>query len=56
MLCYHSISPGWFLMRAGKRWAALPQVLGESEADLDERLMGWLEINVFTPMVAVSGS
>jgi hypothetical protein len=43
-------------MRAGKRWAALPQVLGESEADLDERLMGWLEINVFTPMVAVSGS
>lgn len=38
---------GWFLMSAGKRWAAMPQVAGEEEAALDHRLTSWLDEHVF---------
>jgi hypothetical protein len=44
---------GWFLMRAGKRWAVMPQEVGEEEAALDIRLMAWIDENVFGVVAAV---
>ena len=41
------VPPTWFLLNAGKRWAAFPQMAEEPEEDIDRRLVAWLEQNVF---------
>jgi hypothetical protein len=37
----------WFLMSAGKRWEAIPEVPGQSVDDLDAKLRTWLNAHVF---------
>jgi len=39
--------PTWFLVRAGKRWAAVPQVTDQGPEELDGRLTRWLDENAF---------
>lgn len=39
--------PTWFLLSAGKRWAALPQLPDQGDQELDAELIAWLEANVF---------
>lgn len=39
--------PTWFLLSAGKRWAATPQIADQCDSDLDAELIAWLEANVF---------
>jgi broad specificity phosphatase PhoE len=39
--------PTWFLLNAGKRWPVFPEIPGEDEAEVDRRLVAWLEANVF---------
>jgi broad specificity phosphatase PhoE len=39
--------PTWFLISSGKRWPVFPEVPGESDAEVDRRLVAWLEQNVF---------
>lgn len=38
----------WYLESSGNRWAAIPQVIGQPEAELDALLAAWLEAHVFT--------
>lgn len=39
-----SASPGtWFLMSAGNRLEVMPQLEGEETAELDRRLLDWLQ-------------
>jgi len=38
----------WFLMCAGKRWAAMPQVADQDEIALTTGLTRWLDANVFS--------
>jgi hypothetical protein len=35
--------PMWYLMRAGKRWPVMPQVLDAPEADVTRALRAWLK-------------
>lgn len=39
--------PTWYLMRAGKRWAVMPQVADQPETALDLALQSWLDAHVF---------
>lgn len=38
-----AMGPMWYLMRAGKRWPAIPQVVGQSEAESMAALGSWLQ-------------
>ncbi len=38
-----AVGPMWYLMRAGKRWPVIPQVLGHSEAEAAAALGTWLQ-------------
>jgi hypothetical protein len=35
--------PMWYMMRAGKRWPVMPQVLGEPDTETMKGLKTWLE-------------
>jgi hypothetical protein len=35
--------PMWYLMRAGKRWPGMPQVIGQPESELVNALGSWLK-------------
>ncbi|HVF39067.1 MAG TPA: hypothetical protein VM939_04135 [Gemmatimonadaceae bacterium] len=37
------MGPMWCLMRAGKRWPAIPYVEGQSEQEVTRGLVEWLE-------------
>ncbi len=39
----------WFLMSAGKRWEVGPQIAGQETADLQARLVQWLDEHIFGP-------
>jgi hypothetical protein len=39
--------PTWFLMNAGKRWAAVPEIAGQEPDELTHRLIDWLDQHVF---------
>jgi hypothetical protein len=41
-------------MRAGKRWAVMEQVMGQSEEELDQQLLRWLEQQDFPPDTAMA--
>lgn len=43
-----AVPPTWFLLNAGKRWAAMPQIADETEEAVDQRLVAWLDQNVFS--------
>lgn len=36
-------SPTWFLMSAGTRWEAVPELIGEEPESTDRRLVEWLK-------------
>ncbi|MBA3343357.1 MAG: hypothetical protein H0T48_16195 [Gemmatimonadaceae bacterium] len=40
------MGPMWCLMRAGKRWPAIPHTPGAAEGETTQALLGWLETNV----------
>lgn len=43
----HLGSPSfWFLMSAGNRVEVMPHLLGEEPAELDRRLLEWLELTL----------
>jgi hypothetical protein len=42
-----AMPPTWFLVNAGKRWAVMPQIADESDDAVDQRLIAWLDENVF---------
>ena len=35
--------PMWYMMRAGKRWPVMPQVVGQSDSETMKALGMWLE-------------
>lgn len=35
--------PMWYMMRAGKRWPVMPQVLGQTDVETMRVLATWLE-------------
>ncbi|MGK2962172.1 MAG: hypothetical protein ACSLFK_08505 [Gemmatimonadaceae bacterium] len=35
--------PMWYIMRAGKRWPVMPQVVGQSDDETMRALGSWLE-------------
>ncbi|MDO8502644.1 MAG: hypothetical protein Q7S20_12445 [Gemmatimonadaceae bacterium] len=35
--------PMWYLMRAGKRWPVMPQVLGVPDSEVTQALTAWLD-------------
>ncbi|MCC6317272.1 MAG: hypothetical protein IT361_06215 [Gemmatimonadaceae bacterium] len=35
--------PTWYFMKSGKRFAVMEQVAGQSEAEVDRLLLGWLD-------------
>lgn len=37
------MGPTWYLMRAGKRWPALPEVSGQSPEEVTQALTNWLK-------------
>ncbi|MDQ3243035.1 MAG: hypothetical protein M3Q09_04855 [Gemmatimonadota bacterium] len=37
------MGPMWCLMRAGKRWPAIPYVEGQTDAEVTQGLQVWLE-------------
>lgn len=41
------LTPGWFLMYAGKRWWVSPQRTDTAPAELDRHFAEWLETHVF---------
>lgn len=44
----HDATPAtWYLMRAGKRWAVMPQDFDQPLADLELALHAWLDAHVF---------
>jgi hypothetical protein len=32
----------WYLMGPGKRWAVMPQVVGQPDDEIERALLGWL--------------
>ena len=42
-------SAKWYLMSAGTRWEAVPQLIGEELVDTDRRLLAWLEQTLTDP-------
>ncbi|NOT09451.1 MAG: hypothetical protein HOP28_14770 [Gemmatimonadales bacterium] len=42
----------WFLMRAGRRHAVMPHVVGQEDPVRDRQLADWLDANAFVPMAA----
>ena len=37
-----AMGPMWYLMRAGKRWPVMPQVIGQPEVETAAELGAWL--------------
>lgn len=37
----------WYLESSGRRWAAIPEIAGQAEPELESCLMAWLEAHVF---------
>lgn len=42
-----AMPPTWFLMGAGKRFAVMPQDLGDADTDVDTQLVRWLDEHIF---------
>jgi hypothetical protein len=44
----HQLTPSatWFLMSAGTRWGAVPQIASEEPQDTDRRLVQWLQEHI----------
>jgi len=40
--------PMWFMMSAGKRWAVMPQQVGQDPLELDRLFTAWVEAHVFS--------
>lgn len=45
----------WYLMREGRRHAVMPQVQGQSQDELDQALIAWLDQHVFSAGRRASG-
>ena len=46
-LGHDAVPATWYLMRAGKRWAAMPQDFDQPLVELEAALHAWLDAHVF---------
>ena len=37
-----AVPPMWYLMRSGRRWPVIPQVIGQPIVEIERALMAWL--------------